>query len=158
MFVHPMIAIAKKNVITHSLKYNMQLQKNDYLKKGNIYRRVIEVLGEVVFPSMAFGSWNDKNSGVLMRESSSTTCTVAELEADGWTKCTPQEAGAPEEKWESVRGKLYHYAYYDGFTVYSRSVTWDAFPSDKKRLAIGNVHKTKDEAIAWLKSKLDLKV
>lgn len=136
----------------------MTLSKNDYLKKGNEYCRVIEVLGEVLFTSWSFQHYDDTAEGAYRRERSAGSVTIPTLEANGWTPCTAQEAGAPKESWKLKIGEKYYYAEFDGWDIKAGYLNWDGGPVDNRYLAIGNVHKTPEEAIAWLKSKLDLKV
>lgn len=136
----------------------MTLSKNDYLKKGDNYERVIEVLGEIVFPSFKFSRWDEKYEDILKRELANNPRTIAELEADGWTKCTAQEAGAPKESWRPAVGERYFYAIFTDSRVTYGYHLWHNDDIDNACLSIGNVHRTPEEAIAWLKSKLDLKV
>jgi hypothetical protein len=137
----------------------MTLSKNDYLKKGKKYRRVIEVLGELIFPSCTFKTYDELGpDGIFLRGSAIFQSTIAELEADGWKPCTAQEAGAPKESWRPMDCESYWFAEFDGNVIRSLRTNYIKSHYDNRRLAIGNVHKSPEEAIAWLKSKLDLKV
>ena len=136
----------------------MTLSKNDYLKKGDTYLRVIEVLGEIMFLSWPFQEYDDcMGNGVLRREVVDSLCTIHQLKTDGWTKCTPQEAGAPEEKWKPEEGEKYWFAWIDSEGEANAGyIIWYRNSLDNKRLAIGNVHKTKEEAFAWAKKRYNV--
>jgi len=136
----------------------MTLSKNDYLTDGTNYRRVIEVLGELVFTSWSFQYYDENAEGEYRRDRSAGSSTIPTLEASGWTKCTAQEAGAPKESWRPMDCESYWFAEFDGNVIRSLRTNYIKSHYDNRRLAIGNVHKTPEEAIAWLKSKLDLKV
>lgn len=61
----------------------MTLSKNDYLKKGDTYLRVIEVLGEIMFLSWPFQEYDDcMGNGVLRREVVDSLCKGCGAELD----------------------------------------------------------------------------
>ena len=136
----------------------MTLSKNDYLKKGDTYLRVIEVLGEIMFLSWPFQEYDDcMGNGVLRREVVDSLCTIHQLKTDGWTKCTPQEAGAPEEKWKPKEGEEYLVVLISPTgEVDTYTYTWANDEADNKCFAIGNVHKTEGEAIEWAKKRYNI--
>lgn len=146
----------------------MTLSKNDYFKKEDIrgnckFIHILGVLDDLIFPSMEFRSYDEKeiNGTLLNRECpDGSVYHCAELEAEGWTKCTAQEAGAPKESWSPKKGEFYIWATFDGNEVLTNEDEFYGFEYELKRIALGNCFPLDQEAeaIAWLKSKLDLKV
>ena len=85
-----------------------------------------------------------------------TTFTEAELDAY-FTIVTPEEAGIPAEQWVPDDGDIFfvgavHCSGKADFMMY----TWNNDETDRNCLAIGNVHKRKEEAIAWAKKRYNV--
>lgn len=123
---------------------------NDHLR-----RKILEVIGDLYFTS---GSWASEYYAIENSQKVGTCYTEYELDENGWALCPPDETLLPEEKWKPKDGERYYYTHFNGHEILAPRDTWFNVIVDNERLAIGNVHKTPEEAIAWLKSKMTLEV
>lgn len=121
--------------------------KGSYMKKGKDFRRVIEELGEIRFPSC---TW-DLIDKIEVRKKYVNWCgetsTVEELNAKGWLPCTAEEAGMPAEKWKPNNGDRYWLI--DSIGKID-SLLWDGSEFDIWKVKTDNCFRTKEEAEAKL--------
>lgn len=120
--------------------------KNSYITNGEIFRKVLETLGDLVFVSFAWGknqALKRDNGGFTFSEHFCATCTQKELVAIGYHTCTAEEAGMPAEKWRPEDGEKYYYI--DSFGDIS-GAQWRDESGGKFRLHVGNVYKTREDA------------
>jgi len=126
----------------------MPYKKGDVLKSGESRRKVLEVLGDIYFTSYM---WKHTEDGGKNSKLSGTWCNELELDIDGWSLCPPDQTLLPTGPWKPEEGEVYYWGYIDSTEdVYSNHTTFDSDnKTDQKRLAMGNTHKTSEEAIEW---------
>jgi hypothetical protein len=132
------------------MKYN----KGDTLMNDHLRRKILEVIGDLYFTS---GSWASEYYAIENSQKVGTCYTEYELDENGWTLCPPDETLLPKEAWKPREGEKYWFAWIDSEGEANAGyIIWYKNSLDNKRLAIGNVHKTKEEAIAWAKKRYNI--
>lgn len=132
------------------MKYN----KGDVLKKGDYRIKILETLGDLYFVSQ---SWFSEKNAVNSSQKALDYLTEYELDKSGWTLCPPDETLLPQEAWKPEEGEKYWFAWIDSEGEANAGyIIWYKNSLDNKRLAIGNVHKTEEEAIAWAKKRYNI--
>lgn len=136
----------------------MPYKKGDVINKGNQFRKILAVTDGIIHTANTWYTAFSEEEILCYSKRYGATYTIYQLEKDGWKVCTPEEAGLPAEKWVPPVGLNYYYGVVDGG---GKAISWlcERYESDQrfdKSLAIGNVHKTFEEAIEWAKKRYNI--
>lgn len=130
----------------------MPYKKGDVLKSDEYRMKVLEILGDLYFCSE---TWDESKYAERKSNGGGHYRTQFELNGGGWSLCPPDQTLLPAEPWKPEGGEHYYYGYIDSTEdVYSSHTTFSGDnKTDQRRLAIGNVHKTSEEAIAFARKR-----
>ena len=132
----------------------MPYKKADVLKLGEYRMKVLEVFGDIYFDSC---SWDNAEDAEIASKTSGFMRTKFELNSNGWSLCPPDQTLLPAEKWVPKFKDQFHVGTVDSKgSAKGTQYRWCNSEEDIAALAIGNVHKTSEEAIEWAKKRYNI--
>ena len=139
----------------------MNYKKGEYLKyEDGYYAMIRAVLDENALIS---SYWKKENSDGYKAEQVAKAYRLLSFEEldEDCIICTAEDAGIKEvvmkkpKQWIPKKGEKYFYGYIsDSLILHTGSHTWANDSIDKELLAVGNVHRTEEEALTFMKSKM----
>jgi len=134
----------------------MTYKKGDYLKHNDGECTMIRAVVEG--GALVSRHWvNGDSNGYKAEQVTKVNRWVSSEQLDGYyTICTAEESGM-KKRWRPEEGAKYFYGYVSSsLKLITDSCPWHNDYIDRGLLAVGNVHRTEEEALAFVNSKIKL--